>query len=282
MFHAAPLELRRPFEGVLVVADLHGRADLFARCAAVAEARRLFLVSLGDLVDRGPDAPGVLRRMRDLVTRGMGLFLRGNHDDKLFRTLLGRRTRIDEELAVTLDQLRAAGDGLELENWFRETYPRMPFVVGHRRTVLVHGALTADMLPPVAVFTKRCQALALYGQTTGERTPEGRPVRIYRWLDELPSDLLVIAGHDPLSGELLYLRRGAAGARLLHLDAGAGQGGPLAAALLDGEGRLCGTLQLRPGDRLPRPCPVVPLTTDETTAARSRYRRFARPGFGAK
>ncbi len=267
MFHAAPLELRRPFEGVLVVADLHGHADRLARYAAVAEARRLFLVSLGDLVDRGPDAPGVLRRMRDLVARERGLFLRGNHDDKLFRTLLGRRTHIDEELAVTLDQLRAATDGLELESWFRTTYPRMPFVVGHGRTVMVHGALHPSMLPPVTVFTKRCQALALYGQTTGERTPEGRPVRIYRWLDELPADLLVIAGHDPLSGEVLHLRRGAGGARLLHLDAGAGQGGPLAAALLDGEGKLCETLQLRPGDHLPRPCPVVPLTTAETATA---------------
>ncbi len=267
MFHAALLELPRTFEGTLVVADLHGHSAGLARYAELAESRRLFLVSLGDLVDRGPDAPGVLRRMRDLLERERGLFLRGNHDDKLFRTLLGRRTHIDEELAATLDQFHAAADGRELEAWFRTTYPQMPFVLGHGRTVMVHGALYPSMLPPVTVFTKRCQALALYGQTTGERTPEGRPVRIYRWLDELPADLLVIAGHDPLSGEVLHLRRGASGARLLHLDAGAGQGGPLAAAILDAEGMLRETLELRPGADAPRPCPVVPLPTAEAADA---------------
>ncbi len=267
MFHAAPLDLPRAFEGVLVVADLHGHAERLARYVALAEERRLFLVSLGDLVDRGPDAPGVLRLMRRLVAEERGLFLRGNHDDKLFRTLLGRRTHVDEELAATLDQLRAAADGLVLEAWFREHYPRMPFVLGRGPTVLVHGALCPNMLPPVTVFPKRCQALALYGETTGERTPEGRPVRIYRWLDALPPDLLVIAGHDPLSGEVLHLRHGAGGARLLHLDAGAGQGGPLAAAVLDGAGLLCETLRLRPGGRRPRPCPVVPLFGTDRTAA---------------
>ncbi len=266
MLHAALLDLPGSCDGVLVVADLHGHDDRFARYAAFAEERRLFLVSLGDLVDRGPDAPGVLRRMRGLVERGRGLFLRGNHDDKLFRTLLGRRTHIDEELAITLEQLQAAADGRELEAWFRTTYPRMPFVLGRGRTIMVHGALHPSMLPPVTVFTKRCQALALYGQTTGERTPEGRPVRIYRWLDELPAGLLVIAGHDPLSDEALRLRTGIGGARLLHLDAGAGQGGPLAAARLDAAGGLRETLQIRPGAREPRPCPVVPLPVARAAA----------------
>lgn len=261
MSHARVLDLPGGCEGVLVVGDVHGHCRLFAPFVAFAETRSLFLVSLGDLTDRGPDAPGVLRLVRRLVEEGRGLFLRGNHDDKLFRTLLGRRTYIDEDLADTLDQLHAAEDGRALEDWFRRVYPTMPFVLGLGRTVMVHGALDPDMLPPVTVFAKRLEAMALYGEVTGERYADGKPVRIYRWLDRLPGDLLVIAGHDPLSDEVLRLRTGRSGARLLHLDSGAGQGGPLSAARLDRDGELLETLQVRPGEEVPRPCPVLPFTS---------------------
>lgn len=261
MSHARVLDLPEGFRGVLVVGDVHGHSRLLAPLLALAGAASLFVVSLGDLTDRGPDAPDVLRLVRQLVEEGRGLFLRGNHDDKLFRTLLGRRTYIDEDLADTLDQLHAAADGRALEDWFRQVYPAMPFVLGFGRTVMVHGALDPAMLPPMSVFPKRFEAMALYGEVTGERYADGRPVRIYRWLDRLPGDLLVIAGHDPLSDEVLRLRTGRAGARLLHLDSGAGQGGPLSAVRLDRDGRLLETLQVRPGDEAPRPCPVVPFTS---------------------
>lgn len=261
MSHARLLHLPERFSGVLVVADVHGQSRLLAPLLAVAEAEALFVVSLGDLTDRGPDAPGVLRQMRRVVVEERGLFLRGNHDDKLFRTLLGRRTYIDEHLADTLDQLHAEADGRELGDWFRQVYPNMPFVLGLGRTVMVHGALDPAMLPPVSVFPKRYEALALYGEVTGERYADGKPVRTYRWLDRLPGDLLVIAGHDPLSDGGVQLRTGAHGARLVHLDSGAGQGGPLSAARLDRTGRLLATLQVRPGAEGPQPCPLVPFTS---------------------
>jgi protein phosphatase len=261
MSHARLLRLPERFAGVLVVGDVHGHDRLLAPFVALAGAESLFLVSLGDLTDRGPDSPGVLRLVRRLVEEERGLFLRGNHDDKLFRTLLGRRTYIDEDLADTLDQLHAAPDGRALGDWFRRIYPTMPFVLGLGRTVMVHGAPDPAMLPPVNVFPKRFEALALYGEVTGERYADGRPVRIYRWLDRLPGGLLVIAGHDPLSDEVLRLRTGRSGARLLHLDSGAGQGGPLSAVRLDRRGELLETLQLRPGEEEPRPCPVQPFTS---------------------
>lgn len=261
MSHARSLELADRFEGVLVVGDVHGHSELLTPFCDLALAQSFFLLSLGDLTDRGPDAPGVLRLMRRFVEEERGLFLRGNHDDKLFRTLLGRRTFIDADLADTLDQLHAASDGRLLEDWFRHVYPAMPFVLGVGRTVMVHGALDPAMLPPVNVFPKRLEALALFGEVTGERHADGRPVRIYRWLDRLPGDLLVLAGHDPLSDTVLRLRTGKNGCRLLHLDSGAGQGGPLSAVRLDRLGEPVEALQVRPGEREPRPCPVLPFTS---------------------
>ena len=52
------------------------------------EGRRAIFV--GDLVDRGPRSPDVLRIARHMVEAGTALAVVGNHDDKLKRHLSGR------------------------------------------------------------------------------------------------------------------------------------------------------------------------------------------------
>ncbi len=263
---ARRLELPAAWAGVLVVGDVHGHADRFAAFAEWARVRGLYLIQLGDLVDRGPDTPGALRLARLLGESGRGEILAGNHEFKLHRILTGRAVRIAAEHRETLRQLRTAPDGRALEDWFVRAFSSFPLVLGLGGTVLVHGALAPDMCPPVMRFDRRRRTLALFGEVTGRRA-DGLPLRTYRWLDALPEGLLVIAGHDPLSGEVLHLRRGRRGARLLHLDSGAGQGGPLSAAVLDRRGRLCRTLQIPPGTTVPRPCPVVPWPGDDLSGA---------------
>ena len=48
-------------------------------------------VFVGDLVDRGPDSPGVLRLVMGMVAAGTALCVAGNHEAKLLRTLRGRQ-----------------------------------------------------------------------------------------------------------------------------------------------------------------------------------------------
>src|SRR5208283_5388648 len=86
---------------VRVVGDVHGDAIGFTY--AIATDR--FIVQLGDLPDHGPDSAGTLRMMFDLVERGRGLFLLGNHDLKLARVLSGEHARIDSVLQATIDQM---------------------------------------------------------------------------------------------------------------------------------------------------------------------------------
>lgn len=256
------LELPADAAGVLVVGDVHGHAGRLAAFAAWARARDLFVVSLGDLVDRGPDPAGALRLARELVETGRGLVLRANHELKLVRVLRGERQPASAELAGTLRLLEAAPDGRELEEWLVVAWERFPFVAGLGGTVLVHGAVEPEMLPPGERLSRHQRVLALFGEVSGRRA-DGLPLRTYGWVDRLPGGLLVIAGHDPLSGEVLYLRTGARGARLLHLDSGAGQGGPLSAAVLDREGRCLGTWRIPPGSLAPEPAPVVPWPEDQ-------------------
>src|SRR5512134_375448 len=81
------------------VGDVHGRLDLLDQLLTRIEldasrrpARRILLVMLGDLIDRGPDSRGVIERMRtyrhDVIKP---FFLAGNHEEIFLRVLNGER-----------------------------------------------------------------------------------------------------------------------------------------------------------------------------------------------
>lgn len=56
------------------------------------------LVFLGDLTDRGEDLISVLRLVMRAVEAKQAICLRGNHDDKLYRALIGKKVNISEGL----------------------------------------------------------------------------------------------------------------------------------------------------------------------------------------
>ncbi len=69
---------------VTFIGDVHGWSDRLDRVLARAEGT---LVFMGDLIDRGPDAPGVLERVHRLCTDGRALCLIGNHEYALVRSI---------------------------------------------------------------------------------------------------------------------------------------------------------------------------------------------------
>ena len=108
-----------PFD---VIGDVHGcRAELEALLGTLGYAierdaagrpigaqhpdrRAIFL---GDLVDRGPDTPGVLRLVMGMVAAGTALAVLGNHEAKLLRALRGKNVQRTHGLAESMDQLAA-------------------------------------------------------------------------------------------------------------------------------------------------------------------------------
>ncbi len=89
-------KLVRPIpEGpVDVVGDVHGEIealnDLLAHLGYETDGRHpegRRLVFVGDLIDRGPDSPGVLRKVRRMVEDGRALTVLGNHELNLLRGL---------------------------------------------------------------------------------------------------------------------------------------------------------------------------------------------------
>jgi protein phosphatase len=102
-----------PFD---LIGDVHGCADeLEALLAALGYARDEHgvyrhpdgrtAVFLGDLVDRGPRVPDVLRIVMAMVGAGTALAVPGNHDVKLVKKLRGRDVQIAHGLAESLAQL---------------------------------------------------------------------------------------------------------------------------------------------------------------------------------
>ena len=54
------------FEGIRVIGDVHGDAIAYRTALVEAHARNLFVVQLGDLVDRGPDSARALGEVEEL------------------------------------------------------------------------------------------------------------------------------------------------------------------------------------------------------------------------
>jgi protein phosphatase len=215
-----------------VVGDVHGDARAFA--LAVQTDR--FVVQLGDLADGGEDSAGVLRTALDLLEGGRGLFLLGNHDHKLARLLSGREVRTDAALRATVAQLDA-----ELRLRVLAAITRAPAWLRRGPAFFVHGGFHTAMLhhapPPFGGKVEGPLARALFGQTTGQRRPDGFPERVLGWVDRIPAGLTVYCGHDNRSPDgRPWTVRGTAGGTAVFLDTGAGKGGHLSWIDLPGEG----------------------------------------------
>ena len=84
------------------IGDVHGCLDLLDRLLAdiandhvVRGPARGLIVLLGDLIDRGPDSAGVLKRLRDLDFPGFQVVgLAGNHEEVLLKILAGDPTEV--------------------------------------------------------------------------------------------------------------------------------------------------------------------------------------------
>ena len=224
------------FAGLRIVGDVHGDARGLAAAVAGAEAAGLFLVQLGDLTDRGPDSPAVLRMMFALIDAGRGIFLLGNHDHKLRRALVGEAVRVERAgLGLTLDQIALARDGAALTERAIAEIGRAPAWLRFGRLLCAHAAFHPAMLlepPPPDAGARRPEGVvgrAIFGQVTGRTAPDGFPVRLTGWIDRIPAGMIVAVGHDDRSrdGRPAVLR-GAQGGTAIFLDTGAGKGGALA------------------------------------------------------
>lgn len=150
-------------------------------------------IFLGDLVDRGPDSPGVLRLAMGMVRAGHALAVPGNHEHKLVRALGGRDVKVSHGLETTLTQLAAEPEEFrrEAEAFCRDLVSHL--VLDDGRLVVAHAGLKESYQGRAS---GRVRSFALYGDTTGETDEFGLPVR-YPWADDYRGRAMVLYGHTP-------------------------------------------------------------------------------------
>ncbi|GAB2792899.1 polynucleotide kinase-phosphatase [Hymenobacter latericoloratus] len=165
--------------------------DLGVRVQAPAGRRALFL---GDLVDRGPASPQVLRLVMRMVQDGTALCVPGNHDIKLLRHLGGKQVNDKHGFAETLQQL--AGESDTFKNQVRQFLDGLVshYVLDGGKLVVAHAGLREDMQ---GRGSGAVRAFALFGETTGEIDEFGLPVR-YNWASEYRGRAMVVYGHTPV------------------------------------------------------------------------------------
>ncbi|MEU7531093.1 polynucleotide kinase-phosphatase [Saccharothrix sp. NPDC042600] len=150
-------------------------------------------VFVGDLVDRGPDTPGVLRLVMGMVEAGHAFAVCGNHEQKLVRALRGRDVQVKHGLAESLAQLAAESEE------FRQRAERFcdglvaHYVLDGGDLVVAHAGLPERYHGRASA---RVRSFALYGDTTGETDEYGLPVR-YPWATEYRGRATVLYGHTP-------------------------------------------------------------------------------------
>lgn len=218
-----------PFD---IIGDIHGcyeeLIELLGRLgydvSATAEAIAVTppagrkAVFLGDLVDRGPKTPQVLKLVMGMVAAGTALCVPGNHDMKLMRKLRGRDVQITHGLAESLAQLEA-----ETPEFRQQVAGFIDDLVSHYvlddgRLVVAHAGMKASMQ---GRGSGKVRDFALYGETTGETDEFGLPVR-YNWAAEYRGQAMVVYGHTPIP-EPEWLNR------TINIDTGCVFGGSLTA-----------------------------------------------------
>ena len=151
-------------------------------------------VFVGDLVDRGPDSPGVLRLVMDMVQEDRAICVAGNHENKLMRKLMGRNVQVSHGLAETLAQLEQETPEFQerVAAFLKDLEPH--YVLNDGRLAVAHAGIRAEYQGRTS---RRVQEFCQYGETTGETDEFGLPVRA-DWAASYRGRAAVVYGHTPV------------------------------------------------------------------------------------
>lgn len=240
-----------PSVSTIVIGDVHGcLAELDELLLALGGGNRL--VFLGDLVDRGPDPVGVVRRVRELGAE----CVMGNHDEKHVRWARHEAKRRDNPdyqnpMAPLPPQRLAEHEALGADNlaWLAALPITIDLGAGW---VAIHGGATpkrrlAEQKPQHLI---RCRYVDEAGaMVSGIRRPPGaRP-----WAEVWPGPESIVYGHKVHGLAEPRVDRPADGVTCVGIDTGCCFGGRLTAYVVE-SGEVV---------QVPARAPYAQLHTDE-------------------
>lgn len=180
------------------------------------------VIFLGDLGDRGPHCLKSIDLAMQMVHRGDALYVPGNHCKKLSKVLKGGKVQVKYGLEKTVEELAALSPPEreiftnEFLSFYNAAHPYL--ILDDGNLVVAHAGIKEDM---IGRLNKRVESFCLYGDPTGEVTPEGLPVR-RDWAKHYSGKALVVYGHMPV--EAPEFRN-----NTIDIDTGCAMGGKLTA-----------------------------------------------------
>jgi protein phosphatase len=184
----------------------------------VSHAAHRKIIFVGDLVDRGPNSPEVLRLAMDMVESGIAFCVNGNHDEKLKRKLMGRDVKIAHGLERTLSQLENESEDFKIKlSKFLDGFISH-YVFDDGKLAVAHAGLKEEY---IGRGSARIRDFCMYGETSGEIDGFGFPVR-YPWEKDYRGDTIIVYGHTPVP-ELEWINN------TINIDTGCVFGGKLTA-----------------------------------------------------
>ena len=169
-------DLTGPFD---IIGDVHGCADELEDLldllgyevdwsggdVEVTPPAGRMLVFVGDLVDRGPRTPDVLRIAMAMAEAGTALCVEGNHDNKFARWLNGANVKPAHGLQASIDQMASEDPAFHarVRKYLAGLPPSLWLDGG--QLVIAHAGLKEEM---IGQGGGKVRSFALYGDTTGE------------------------------------------------------------------------------------------------------------------
>ena len=180
------------------------------------------LAFLGDITDRGPNSIKMIEVTCRLVSEKLAYYTPGNHCNKLYRYFLGNKVQISHGLETTVDEYQNldSKQQREIQRMFLKLYESSPLylILDDGNLIIAHAGIPEHF---IGKYTKEVKTFVLYGDITGEKLPDGRPVR-RDWAKHYHGQAIIVYGHTPVKDVRIKNRT-------YNIDTGAVFGGKLTA-----------------------------------------------------
>lgn len=181
------------------------------------------LAFVGDLTDRGPQSLKVVDVVWKLAEKNRdAYYVPGNHCNKLYRFFLGNNVQITHGLETTVAEYHSLSRNQQdaIRRKFIELYENAPLyhVLDGKKLVIAHAGIREDY---IGKNGSKVKTFVLYGDITGEKNPDGTPVR-RDWALHYHGRPIIVYGHTPVKEVRIV-------GNTFNIDTGAVFGGKLSA-----------------------------------------------------
>ena len=230
----------------LILGDVHADGQSFNKVVQFCLEQDIHLVSVGDLIDNGPDGEQVCSQFAYLLKKGKASLTWGNHEWKIYRYLKGNNVQLGPPNLVTTEQMENSPN---FANVFLDVCSYAQDIIKLSESIYVtHAGVHPNYWTDPDSLKRRQKDIYKWGTSddAGKKyryRGQDYPIRIYEWVKFVPEGVQLFVGHDPrpMQGvpdfdnfqEQPTTYDSDYGGTTTFLDCGAGKGGKLFGAIVN-------------------------------------------------